>query len=66
MNTPTVIPPHLTDPGAAYRKGRQVGYDQGFPEGYDSAIEDLLTALDDGGEDALRAWAAEHHSQVTP
>jgi len=36
---------------------------RGFLAGYSSALADILTALEDGGEDAARQWIATHYDE---
>jgi hypothetical protein len=35
-----------------------------YREGYQHALADVLTALEDGGEDAARAWIADNYRET--
>jgi uncharacterized membrane-anchored protein len=37
-----------------------------YREGYQHALADVLTALEDGGEDAARAWIADNYNAPMP
>jgi hypothetical protein len=77
VQRPPLSPPRPAPPGAGRqpsRKDRTVSTTaaivkrqaaaKNYREGYQHALADVLTALEDGGEDAARAWIADNYRET--